>query len=90
MELFSLNAISPIDGRYKKTTYPLSNYFSEAALIKYRVKVEVEYFIALVELGLPELSEVKPEIYDNLRSVYFVVEPANSICSLAPPDNGRV
>ena len=71
MELFALNAISPIDGRYQKTTYPLSNYFSEAALIKYRVRVEVEYFIALCGLELPELSEVKNDIFPKLRSVYL-------------------
>ena len=52
----ALDAISPIDGRYSRQTKELSNYFSEASLIKYRVKVEIEYFIALCELGLPELS----------------------------------
>ena len=56
MKLTQLTAISPIDGRYGKTTEQLSDYFSEYALIKYRVRVEVEYFIALCEFPLPQLK----------------------------------
>lgn len=66
----SLNTISPIDGRYSKVTLPLSSYFSEAALIKYRVRIEVEYFIALCESGLSQLSEVTPSFFPKLREIY--------------------
>jgi len=55
MNLTKLNAISPIDGRYRGKIEELANYFSEEALIKYRVKVEIEYFIALCEIPLPQL-----------------------------------
>ena len=68
--LFSLNAISPIDGRYHKQTQELSEYFSEKALIKYRVLVEIEYFIALCELPLPQLKSFDKNLYPELRSVY--------------------
>ncbi len=70
MELNTLTAISPIDGRYRRVTKDLAQYFSEAALIKYRVKIEVEYFISLCEIPLPQLSEVKSELYPELRSLY--------------------
>ena len=70
MELSSLSAISPIDGRYHAKTNDLSTYFSEAALIKYRVKVEIEYFIALCQLPLGELADVKHNIFDELRLIY--------------------
>ena len=56
MNLTSLQAISPVDGRYRKTTESLAAYFSEEALIKYRVFVEIEYFIALCEINLPGLE----------------------------------
>ncbi len=56
MELSSLTAISPVDGRYRNKVENLSLYFSEWALIRYRVRVEIEYFIALCELPLPQLS----------------------------------
>ncbi|MDE6127015.1 MAG: adenylosuccinate lyase [Muribaculaceae bacterium] len=72
MELTTLTAISPVDGRYRSKTSGLDEYFSEFALIRYRVKVEVEYFIALCRLGLPQLAGVPagtleklPEIYEN-------------------------
>lgn len=68
--LFSLNAISPIDGRYHKQTQELSEFFSEKALIKYRVLVEIEYFIALCELPLPQLKSFDKNLYPELRSVY--------------------
>ena len=57
MELSLLTAISPIDGRYRGKTEPLSEYFSEYALVRYRVRVEIEYFIALCELPLPQLQD---------------------------------
>ncbi len=65
-----LNAISPIDGRYHKQTQELAAYFSEAALIRYRVRVEMEYFIALCELPLPQLTGIKKELYGALRTIY--------------------
>ncbi len=58
MELNKLTAISPVDGRYRSKTEALSDYFSEYGLIKYRVMVEVEYFIALCQAGVPQLSDV--------------------------------
>lgn len=70
MSLNALNAISPVDGRYHKHTASLSEYFSEAALIKYRVYVEIEYFIALVEAGLPQLQGFNKELYPELRALY--------------------
>ncbi|PKD16991.1 adenylosuccinate lyase [Salegentibacter salinarum] len=65
-----LTAISPIDGRYHSKTKQLSQYFSEEALIKYRVKVEVEYFIALCELPLPQLKDVNHSVFSDLRAIY--------------------
>ena len=59
MSLSTLNAISPIDGRYRSKTSELAPYFSEEALINYRVRVEIEYFIGLCELPLPELKKNK-------------------------------
>jgi len=73
-----LTAVSPIDGRYHSKTEVLSDYFSEFALIKYRVRVEVEYFIALCELPLPQLSEVDPSVFDQLRSIYQNFTPAEA------------
>ena len=70
MKLDLLTAISPIDGRYRGKTEALAAYFSEFALIKYRVQVEVEYFIALCELPLPQLAGVDSSLFDKLRSVY--------------------
>ncbi len=70
MLLTALNAISPIDGRYRSKTKPLSNYFSEEALIKYRIKVEIEYFIGLCELPLPELEGFNKSLFGELRSIY--------------------
>ncbi len=67
----SLNAISPIDGRYRKTTESLANYFSEAAIIRYRVLVEVEYFIALCKLPLSQLEKFNPEDFPELRDLYL-------------------
>jgi adenylosuccinate lyase len=68
--LSELNAISPIDGRYRSKTVSLSRYFSEEALIKYRVLVEIEYFIALCELPLPQLEQVEKNTFEPLRDIY--------------------
>ena len=70
MKLSPLNAISPIDGRYRGKIKSLSKYFSEEALIKYRVRVEIEYFIALCQIPLPQLEQINPIIYEDLRSIY--------------------
>ena len=71
MDLTELSAIGPIDGRYRKTTSVFSSFFSESALIKYRVKVEIEYFIGLCELPLPQLNTIDSSIYDTLRKIYL-------------------
>lgn len=70
MELDVLTAISPIDGRYRGKTDVLAAYFSEYALIRYRVRVEVEYFIALCELPLPQLKNVDKGVFERLRAIY--------------------
>ena len=70
MSLSPLNAISPIDGRYRNKVEPLAAYFSEEALIKYRVLVEVEYFIALCELPLEQLSDFDQKLFKSLRKIY--------------------
>lgn len=70
MNLNTLTAISPLDGRYFKQVESLTEYFSEFALIKARVIVEVEYFIALCELPLPQLKDCKPACFDSLRNIY--------------------
>jgi adenylosuccinate lyase len=70
MSFTSLDAISPVDGRYRRTTAPLANYFSEAALIRYRVRIEVEYFIALCGLPLPQLAGFEPVRFTALRAIY--------------------
>jgi len=70
MKLDLLTAISPIDGRYRGKAEALANYFSEFALIKYRVQVEVEYFITLCELPLPQLKGVSVDVFESLRNIY--------------------
>jgi adenylosuccinate lyase len=70
MELNSLTAISPLDGRYRQKVNELDLYFSEFGLFRYRLMVEVEYFIALCEIPLPQLSDFKKENYKELRSIY--------------------
>lgn len=70
MALTALSAISPIDGRYRSKVDALGNYFSEEALIKYRVLVEIEYFIALCELPLPQLESVSSSVFEDLRAIY--------------------
>jgi adenylosuccinate lyase len=81
MSISSLNAISPIDGRYRNKVENLAPYFSEEALIKYRVLVEIEYFIALCELKLPQLSDIDVSVFDDLRAIYtgFTSENAQAI-----------
>ena len=73
-----LTAISPIDGRYRRVTERLADYFSEQALIRYRIRVEVEYFIALCELPLPQLAGVDKSAYAALRSLYLDFSPASA------------
>lgn len=78
MHLTPLSAISPIDGRYFESTKTLSDYFSEFALIRYRLRVEVEYFIALVESGLPELKSVPSSKWNDLRNIYLNFSEADA------------
>ena len=70
MELNALTAVSPIDGRYRSKTQDLASYFSEYALIKYRVRVEIEYFITLCELPLPQLEGFDKTLFERLRDIY--------------------
>lgn len=70
MTLDMLTAVSPIDGRYRGKTEPLADYFSEYALIRYRVRVEIEYFITLCELPLPQLASFDHALFGKLRSIY--------------------
>ena len=88
----TLKAISPIDGRYYRQTEPLSDYFSEYALIRYRVFVEVEYFIALCEIPIPQLATINKKQVNLLREVYqnFSEENANSIKEIEKTTNHDV
>ncbi|RLD42592.1 MAG: adenylosuccinate lyase, partial [Bacteroidetes bacterium] len=70
MKLNNLTAISPIDGRYRKQTQDFDVFFSESALIKYRILIEVEYFISLCELPLPQLVDFNKNNYEKLRKLY--------------------
>ncbi len=79
MSLTTLNAISPIDGRYRSKVNSLGTYFSEAALIKYRVRVEIEYFIALCELPLKQLSDFDTSLFSELRAIYKNFSDADAI-----------
>lgn len=92
MSLSSLNAISPIDGRYRNKIDALGAYFSEEALIKYRVLVEIEYFIALCEIPLPQLENVNHEVFDDLRKIYkeFSSEDAIAIKDIESVTNHDV
>ena len=92
MVLTQLTAISPIDGRYRGKCERLDEYFSEFALIRYRVRVEIEYFIALCELPLPQLADVNPQIFDNLRAIYreFSIEDAMRIKEIEAVTNHDV
>ncbi|NJX16615.1 adenylosuccinate lyase [Tamlana crocina] len=92
MSLSPLNAISPIDGRYRSKVSELAPYFSEEALIKYRVLVEIEYFIALCEEPLPQLEHVDHTIFDSLRAIYqnFSEEDALAIKKIESVTNHDV
>lgn len=92
MKLNTLTAISPIDGRYRSKTENLAGYFSEFALIKYRLHVEIEYFIALCELPLPQLVEVDKTLYSELRQLVenFTEEDALKIKSIEKVTNHDV
>ena len=87
-----LLSISPVDGRYNKVTSVLSDYFSEYALIRYRVRVEVEYFIALCELPLPQLAGVPKSAYEELRKLYteFTIEDAQHVKEIESVTNHDV
>jgi adenylosuccinate lyase len=90
--LNELNAISPIDGRYRSKTIALSKYLSEEALIKYRVLVEIEYFIALCEIPLPQLKNITSTQFESLRNVYknFSTEDALAIKEVEKTTNHDV
>lgn len=92
MQLTQLTAISPIDGRYRGKCERLDEYFSEFALIRYRVRVEIEYFIALCEIPLPQLAAVNPDIFPELRSIYknFTLADAERIKSIESVTNHDV
>ena len=92
MELIALTAISPIDGRYRKTTESLADYFSEFGLIKYRVLVEIEYFIALSEFGLPQLPNLDLVQKESLRDIYknFSINDALKIKEIEKTTNHDV
>ncbi|MCH1437882.1 MAG: adenylosuccinate lyase [Flavobacteriales bacterium] len=92
MNLNALTAISPVDGRYRRAGKELAAYFSEYALIKYRVRVEVEYFIALCEIPLPQLKSVDKSVFTDLREVYlnFSEEDAQAIKDIEKVTNHDV
>ena len=93
MDLSLLTAVSPIDGRYRNKIEELSNYFSEFALIKYRVKVEIEYFIALCQIPMPSLEEINDEqMFVKLRKIYedFSLEDASKVKEIESVTNHDV
>ncbi len=92
MELTTSNAISPIDGRYRKQTEPLAYYFSEAAYINYRVFVEIEYFIALCNIPLPGLQDLNGDTYEELRMISrnFSFEDAEEVKAIEKITNHDV
>lgn len=92
MKLENLSAISPIDGRYREKTEILDQYFSEYALIKYRVKVEIEYFISLCELPLPQLSKIDKKSFRKLRDISenFTTQDAQDIKNIEKTTNHDV
>lgn len=92
MDINLLTAISPIDGRYYTKVESLSNYFSEWALIKYRVRVEIEYFITLCELPLPQLQQVDHSTFEPLRDIYrnFSIEDATRVKEIESVTNHDV
>lgn len=92
MELNRITAISPVDGRYRASAEPLENYFSEYALIRYRVLVEIEYFIALCEIPLPQLEGMDKAGYEEMRGIYrnFTVEDAERVKEIEKTTNHDV
>jgi adenylosuccinate lyase len=92
MELSSLESISPVDGRYRSQSAPLAAYFSEGALISYRVRVEVEYFIALCRIPLPQLAACSAGHFELLRDIYrsFSIEDARRIKDIEKVTNHDV
>ncbi|MFI3306870.1 MAG: adenylosuccinate lyase [Rikenellaceae bacterium] len=90
--LTALTAISPIDGRYRRVTESLGDYFSESALIKYRIRVEVEYFISLTQIPLPELASFPQDKFADLRSLYldFKLEDAQRVKEIESVTNHDV
>ncbi len=78
MTLDALTAVSPIDGRYRSKTESLADYFSEYALIRYRVRVEIEYFITLCELPLPQLKSFNSALFEQLRDIYRNFDEASA------------
>lgn len=92
MSLSSLTAISPIDGRYRGKVEVLENYYSEYALIRYRVKVEIEYFIALCKLPLPQLAGIDHALFGELRDIYakFSVDDAQRVKDIESVTNHDV
>ena len=92
MLLNTLNAISPVDGRYRSKTKPLHAFFSEQALIKYRVQVEIEYFIALCSHPIPQLESFQHSLFEDLRSIYkhFSPEDAKAIKDIEKTTNHDV
>ena len=92
MSLTSLNAISPIDGRYRNKVNELAPFFSEEALIKYRVQVEIEYFIALCEQPLPQLKTFNTGLFEDLRAIYknFTTIDASAIKEIEKVTNHDV
>ena len=78
MELSKLTAISPIDGRYRDKTDQLGDYFSEYALVRYRIRVEIEYFISLCELPLPQLESFDHSLFERLRDIYRTLAPEDA------------
>ena len=90
--LTPLNAISPIDGRYRNKIEDLSQFFSEEALIRYRVKVEIEYFLALCEIPLPQLETFPANQNEALQSIYldFTAEDAAEIKEIEKTTNHDV
>lgn len=92
MSKSSLLAVSPVDGRYSRQTEPLREYFSEFALIRYRIRVEIEYFIALCEIPLPQLADFDKGRYENLRDIYrnFTPEEAERVKEIEKTTNHDV
>lgn len=79
MDTHSLLAVSPVDGRYASKSEPLKDYFSEYALIKYRIRVEIEYFIALCEIPLPQLADIDRGKYEAMRDIYRRLTPEEAM-----------